>query len=648
MGAESDVRLGEAAIQHGIVSIDTLRLALNALLLERSGGLDRSLAHYLYESGSITEAQFRLLVQFDPSAATIPLPKPAQPKPPPPRVGPPPLTKDPPPRRPAPMPDTQRSSNQPFRPRRAIPSLVPGRVLTIVFGLAAAAFGVWLARSSDDGSVAQKDLLAGFDRSVQSARDAYAGGDGRGAIEGYRAAVGLADRCIADARDHRWDSSRVRQQREEMSSLVERLEAADEQVSAARRAFEEANTLVSNGRTAEAWPRLDEALSTIVKYEGTNPSDDPFRKTMRLLRDSIEKWRAEAQAAPAPPVATAPAVDAGYQRARDAYFDLGQRIAEALDASTAKTFAAEAARVRALLTETQKGMAADDSHRAEIDSWLDSMDTWDRRIAATAGAPPRVSARDEQYEQVRRDIDAALTIKVGWDARCGREEVEAKLVKWTLRADLAVLKLPAGEYTAIRLAAGSTESGEPTVAFGCPAGGGAIEGMEGRLGDAGLTVGTERRLMDTTLGLDAFGSGGVLLDGMRLTAVGVALSAPEGPLAGHTYAIPASVVRKEFPSLWNGTGYGAAVGAPDRGTGVGLPDTCRECRGKGATCSTCNGKGQVKANCSKCCGQGFWEDSYLRHHTCTKCNGACTFDLQCPTCGGSGNVECRKCGAGGK
>ena len=780
MGAESDVRLGEAAIQHGIVSIDTLRQALNALLLERSSGLDRSLAHYLFEKGSINEEQFRFLVQFDPSAATIPLPRPAPPKPPPPRVGPPPLTKAPPLRRPPPMPDTQKASNQPFRPRRPIPSLVPGRLLTIAIGLVALGFGIWLAKRPDGGP-ARQDLVAQFDRSVQAARNACTKGDGRGAIDANRAAVDFADRCIADARDHQADSSRIRQKREEISALVERLQAAEEKVSAARRALDMASALGANGKAGEAGPYLNEALATIARYEGSAPSDDPFRQTMRQIRDSVESLKAQAQVAPPTPAATPPAAGNAYQRARDAYFDLGQRIAEALDASTAKTFEAEVAGMRGLLTETQKGMGADDSHRTEIDSWLDTLDTWDRRIAATAGAPARVAVRDEQYEQMKRAIDAALafdparnpskaieaidlaldqvqyyestafaddprlqaliaqadellkrrriaelsagggppptpgpapgpvpdpapaphasleelakrvrpsvvlvkvvrkgtteavvvgsgfivhksgyvvtcrhlldaalTIMVGWDARCGREDVEAKLVKWTLRSDLAVLKLPAGEYPALLLSAGNPVSGDPAVVFGCPAGGGAIEGTDGLLGDAGLTVGTERRLMATTLRLDPLGSGGVILDGMSVTAVAVALSAAEGPLAGHTYAIPAAVLRKEFPSLWGGTGYGAPVAAPDRGTGVGLPDTCRECRGKGAACTTCNGKGRVKANCSACCGHGFWEDSHLRQHPCPKCGGACTFDIQCPTCAGTGVVECRKCGAGWK
>ncbi|GEM_PF-6176723 len=251
----------------------------------------------------------------------------------------------------------------------------------------------------------------------------------------------------------------------------------------------------------------------------------------------------------------------------------------------------------------------------------------------------------------RHILDGAESISVAWDARCNLPEVDAKLVRWTLRSDLAVLKLPPGDYVAIRLSPNEAAIGQPTVAVGCAATAPlAVEGAAGQVTTACQAVGSERRLVELSFGLQETWSGGVLLDGMSMQALGVAVFTRSGPLAGRAFAIPASVLKKELPGLWSGAGYPSAVPAPDEGTGVGDPEACKECRGKGKECPSCYGKAQVRVNCPTCGGQGFLEEYGLKgmkKRDCPRCETG-QLDASCSACAGTGVVECKKCGAGAR
>ena len=370
-------------------------------------------------------------------------------------------------------------------------------------------------------------------------------------------------------------------------------------------------------RPKEALQAIDDALDRIQFYQSTAQADDPRLEGLMASAGKLLDRRKLAE--------RAAGGEAGVDDSPAGAFgpDEGPAAATALD-ELAKRVRPSVVCIRV----TTRGSAG--------------------KVVAGSGF---IVHRSGYVVTCRHILDGAQSISVAWDPRSGLPEVEAKLVRWTLRADLAVPKLPAGEYAALRLAPKDAAVGQPTVAFGCAAAEGlAVEGASGVVTAPCQAVGSERRLFELALDLDESWSGGVLLDGMSLQVLGVAVFTRNGPLAGRPFAIPASVVKKELPGIWSGAGYSSVLPAPEEGTGVGDPAGCRECFGKGKECDHCHGKGLVRVSCPTCGGHKVLETltrGGMVRSDCRRCETG-EVDAKCSGCGGVGVLECKKCGAGAR
>lgn len=470
------------------------------------------------------------------------------------------------------------------------------------------------------------------------------------------------------------------------ATALERVNEMYEEAEALYRGLEERVKSTSAASVREA--EIERSRALCQYFLGAADADDRERVVETWLRE-LAVWEKE-KARIAAEEALAAARRDPYERAKAAY-ELTRKVVR-----TSSPWA-----VRAIIEETlqtlvafQEGAAPDDARLGEVAAWRVEIEGWKAQAEAEAARiaeeretrpqPPSKGPSEEARERIRatavyvkagrindqaaraigsgfvvgergyvvtsRRVIAAMDwFTVGWDAsKSFEDEVPATLVAWSRNVDLAVLKLPAGDYQALPLSSDAPRLMREVLAAGFPAIGAvgfhpALTIELGRVTSERRDNGMDRGLFEMDAKVAPGASGGPVLDAASATAIGVI--APG--VGDRAWAIPVAFLRREFPPLFNGQGYAKRVEAPVENPQGRIE--CETCKGQRPLCKRCDGKGGETLDCPDCGGHGFTE--HFRAGTegpgtkripCKFCQKGKVF-YACPACGGTGRVPCSSC-----
>ncbi|MEK7867082.1 MAG: trypsin-like peptidase domain-containing protein [Planctomycetota bacterium] len=490
------------------------------------------------------------------------------------------------------------------RPRGPAPWIAPVVGVVALAVVASLFLGLRARSKSEERQRAVREMEASMERG----RSALSRGEVPDALAAYEKAAAQAREAIASAERAHEDAASARSALGEADAKVDALRASARWIEQIQGAVQTARRTADTGDGESALGAVERAMAVIADYQGSAPNDDPNRplvsRWLSELRDS--KLRLLATNAGAQARAKA---DALYQAATDAM----DRLVAAAGRPTSPTQdpAKDALLLAAREAETacasfESAAEPDDPRRPEIDRWQKRLeDLQGARMAEVPGPGqksrgPATSAQElvktagpsivhvfvesgkggpsgwgsgfivdsRGYVVTNRHVVSdSGAIWVGWDDTTPRARVEAILVAWSTDQDLALLKLPPGEYRALELASEDPALGQKVVAIGFPVVGEmqqhpSLTVNEGIVSSTGRQIEGLRDLLETDAVITPGNSGGPIfaLDGG--TVLGVAVAAFQGSLHGRNLGIPSSWIRSEFKGLTTTRGYETAIPPP--------------------------------------------------------------------------------------
>lgn len=606
MDPNPDLLLGQLAVRNGLIAASDLSSALEVQAIQARRGRVRPLGQVLVELGKLTETQLSQLSAGQRSAAARHEAEG--------RVR---STPQPPRPRQATAPVVVEHEAPPRRPRRA-PWIAPVSAVVAV-ALVAALFLAYRARSrSEERQRTVRELEASMERG----RSALSRGEVAEALDAYEKAATEARLAVASAERAHEDASTAKFILREADAQLDALRASARWMNQVQPAVQAARRSADSGDGEAALRAIERAMALIADYQQSAPKDDPNRplvsRWLAELRDSKDRLAvtgADAQARAR--------ADTLYQDAKAAMDRLAAKAGEPTSptqdpSKDALLLAAREAESACAAFETVAPI--DDPRRPEVDRWQKRLeDLQGAKMAEVPGSGRKDPGRNTSARELaktalpavvyicadqrkggevawgsgfivdargyvvtnRHVVSDSGAIRVGWDDSASRARVEAILVAWSTDQDLALLKLPPGEYPALELAHGAAELGEKVVAIGFPVVGEmnqhpSLTVNEGGVSAIGRQTERLRDLIETDAVLSPGNSGGPIFGLDDGAVLGVAVAAFQGQLSGRTLGIPTSWIRSEFPGLATSRGYETAIPPPPAEAGRvarGAPET---------------------------------------------------------------------------